>query len=175
MNWKLLRYVYILIVIVPYGDDGTFEGYPIPPTYLYPPKANVIDESTGVNQLVYQEYTDEAIEYFTNKAIKEQLDYNYKNFSSDFSGIVATENHVIENKFDIGISLDVSEFGNKKARLLYKNNNTTEYKSIYYNNIYADVWYKTSEREIVVCPDGSKQEIWGLMAITLNYVCVNAP
>lgn len=152
----------------PYGDDGTFEGYPIPPTYLYPPKANVIDESTGVNQLVYQEYTDEAIEYFTNKAIKEQLDYNYKNFSSDFSGIVATENHVIENKFDIGISLDVSEFGNKKARLLYKNNNTTEYKSIYYNNIYADVWYKTSEREIVVCPDGSKQIKPN--KITLNYV-----
>lgn len=151
-----------------YGDGGTFDGYPIPPTYFYPPKANVIDESTGTNQIVYQEYTDDAIEYYTNKAIAEQLNYNYKNFDSDFSGIVATENHVIENKYDIGISLDVSEFGNKKARLLYKNNNVSDYKSIYYNNIYADVWYKTSEREIVVYPKGSKQI--KPTKITLDYV-----
>ena len=80
----------------PYGDDGTFEGYPIPPTYLYPPKANVIDESTGTNQLVYQEYTDDAIEYFTNKAIQEQLDYNYKT-SQGFLRYSCNRNHVIEN------------------------------------------------------------------------------
>ena len=151
-----------------YADDGTFEGYPIPPGYYYPPKANVIDEATGTNQIVYQEYTDDAVEYFTNKAIAEQLDYNYKNYESDFSGIVATENHSLENKFDIGIGLEISEFGNKKARILYKNNNPTEYKGIYYNNIYADVWYKTSEREIVVYPEGSKQIKPN--KITLNYV-----
>jgi len=132
-----------------FNDDGSFTGYSIPASYYYPPEANTIDETTGVLQIVYQEYTDDAIKYWTNKAIKENLGYNYKAFSSDFSSLVYTYNHFVDRRVDTGISIITSTFGNRKARILYKNTGSVSAK-IYYNDIYGDVWYKSKERSSTI-------------------------
>ena len=130
-----------------FNDIGEFAGYTIPAGYDYPPETNTIDESTGLPQVVEQEYTDDAIKYWTNKAIKENLDYNYKAFSSDFSAMVATDSHFVDRRMDAGITVVETTFGNKKCHLLYRNSTSGPLK-IYYNNVYADVWYKSSERTV---------------------------
>ena len=79
-----------------YDDAGFFNGVDIVGGYTYPSETNVIDETTGVNQIVWQEYSEDSIRYFTNKAISQGLDYNYKAFSSDFSGMIVTENYLHE-------------------------------------------------------------------------------
>jgi hypothetical protein len=132
-----------------YNDDGTFAGYAILNGYYYPPAANATDETTGTNQIVYQEYTDDAIKYWTNKAIKENLDYSYKAFSSDFSSMVATENHFIDRIVDSGVTVVSETFYNKKCRLLLQNTSGST-KTLYANNVYGDVWYKSSERTSTV-------------------------
>jgi photosystem II stability/assembly factor-like uncharacterized protein len=150
-----------------YDDKGAFSGVSIPAGYYYPLTANVIDETTGVNQIVWQEYTDDSIEYFTNKAIAQGLDYNYKAFESDFTGIIATENHVHEYRTESGVVRTIATFLNKKAQILF-HNPTLAPKFIYYNNIYADVWYKTDERIVEVYPtDSLKKDVY---EDTLKYV-----
>lgn len=129
-----------------YADDGSFAGYPIPAGYDYPPEANVIDEVTGQKTVVYQEYTDDSIKYWTNKAIQNNLDYNYKAFSSNFSAMVATENHFLDNRLDTGLTNTVLEFLNTKCRIVYNNPTGDSNLRVYYNNVYADVWYKSTER-----------------------------
>ena len=131
-----------------YADDGTSEGHTILAGTYYPPEANTIDETTGTNQIVYQEYDDTAIKYKTNKAITAGLDYYYKAFESDFSAIVATSGHYLDNSYDDGIILSTSTYYNKKARLVYRNPTAAPLK-IYYNNIFGTVWYRTSERNSV--------------------------
>ena len=103
-----------------YESDGSFTGYGVSSNKYYPPEANVIDDITGVLQVVEQEYTDDSIKYFTNKAIKENLDYNYKAFSSDFSAMIATEGHFADARTDVGITV-TRTFGNKKCTILYFN------------------------------------------------------
>ena len=132
-----------------YDDDGTFTGYLIPSGYLYPPACNAIDTTTSGTSTVYQEYTTDAVSYWTNYAITHKLDYNYKAFDSDFSGIVATSGWWVDYSVDTGIMMTVSGFGNKKARIVYSNP-TGSGLYIYYNNIYGNVWYKSAERVLTV-------------------------
>jgi hypothetical protein len=134
---------------LPYASDGSFAGYPIPNGFSYPPETNVIDETTGLNQIVYQEYDDNAVKYWTNKAIVDKLDYNYKAFSSDFSAIVATSEHRVDWRGDAGLTLTKSVFENRRAELVV-NNPTAGYLSLYYLNVYGKVLYKTAERKAIV-------------------------
>jgi hypothetical protein len=128
-----------------YNEDGTFSGYDIISGYYYPPEVNMTDPTTGENQIVYQEYTDAAIQYKTNYAIVKNLDYNYKAFKSDFSAIIATANHFVDLSFDTGLTVVNETFLNKKAEIVYRNMTPSAIK-LYYNDIYGDVWYKSSER-----------------------------
>ncbi len=130
---------------LPYNSDGSFAGYSVLAGTYYPVEANVIDETTGTYQVVYQEYSEEGIGYFTNKAIIQGLDYNYKAFSSDFSSIVATSGHVLSYSSDT-LTLISGIYENKRAQILLKNN-TASPISLYYLTIDASVLYKTSERK----------------------------
>lgn len=132
-----------------YNSDGTFTGYALIPGYTYPPATNTIDPTTGTNQIVYQEYTDDAITYKTNYAVVADSGYNYSGFKSDFSAIVATANHFVDREYDPGMTVELESFGNKKCRLIYKNPTSSAIK-LYYNNVYGSVWYKSSERTIKV-------------------------
>lgn len=133
-----------------YNDDGTFAGYSVLSGYKYPPETNVIDDTTGTWTKVYQEYTDEAIKYWTNKAVANNLDYNYKAFSSDFSSIIATENQYQYSRVDSGIVADsTTEFYNKKCRIVWKNPEPTA-KKIYYNNVYGDVYYRGVAKKLKI-------------------------
>jgi hypothetical protein len=135
---------------LPYNSDGSFAGYPIPGSTFYPPKANVIDPVTSGYVEVYQDYSSDAVEYWTNFAIKNKLDYNYKAFESDFSAIVATKDHRLDYRAeDSNIVVTTSGFYNKRARILLKNN-AVGFKKLYYLNIYADVYYKSTERKYVI-------------------------
>jgi hypothetical protein len=133
-----------------YEDDGTFEGYNIIAGYTYPPETNVIDETTGAPTVVYQEYDETGIKYRTNKAIEQNLDYYYKAFKSNFTAIVATENQFVDNRYDTGITLPIVEFYNKKCRLVYYNPTADSGLKLFYNNVYGDVWYKSTERKAIV-------------------------
>lgn len=130
-----------------YNDDGTFAGYYVPSGVLYPPACNVIDTVTSGNSIVYQEYDDNAVAYWTNYAVANKLDYNYNAFTSDFSGIVATSGWWVDASYDSGLTRTVTQFGNKKARLVYSNPTSTG-KYLYYNNIYGNVWYRSSEKTL---------------------------
>lgn len=131
-----------------YASDGSFAGYAILNNTDYPPAANAIDETTGNKQIVYQEYTDDAIKYATNKAIQQNLDYNYKNYDSDFTSIVATENHYVDRRFQSPITVVTEAFANKKCQLLYRNT-TGSPVLLYYNDVYATIWYKSAEHTAI--------------------------
>ena len=134
-----------------YNDDGTFAGYNILAGRTYPPDTNVIDETTGVFQIVEQEYTEDGISYLTNKAVVNNLDYNISAFSSDFSAIVCTEGQYLHNKYSTGITLPITPiFGSKKCRIMYENTTADNTLKLYYNNVYGTMWYKTSERTSVI-------------------------
>ena len=141
---------------LPYADDGSFLGYAVLSGYTYPPLTNILDETTGEATVVYQEYEDTAIKYWTNKAITDKLDYNYKAFTSDFSSIVATSGHYLDYKADAGVSLVTSEFENTQARIVFSGMNNTA-NLLYYCNVYGKVLYKTAERiSTVVTISGSE-------------------
>lgn len=133
----------------PYADTGGFTGYYVSAGTSYPPITNVVDPVTGLSTVVYQEYTDDSIRYFTNPAIVKKLDYNYKAFSSDFSGILATANHWVDKFVDPGMTVDSPVFFNRKAQVKYSNP-TASGLNLYFNNIYGDVWYKSTERKSAV-------------------------
>jgi len=134
-----------------YADDGSFTGYNILAGTTYPPETNVIDETTGVPTVVYQEYDDTGIKYKTNKAITEGMDYNYKAFSSDFSAMVATENHFLDARISTGlVATFPTEFYNTKCRIGWSNLTGDDGLKLYFNNVYADVWYKSTERKTTV-------------------------
>jgi hypothetical protein len=129
-----------------FSSEGGFEGYPVSAGFYWPIEANVTDRITNINTLVYQEYDDGGIKYATNEAIVKKIDYNYKAFSSDFSGIVATQSHVLSAHVD-NLDLTFSSYGNKKARILYKNNQATA-QNLYFMHIEATVIYKSTERTL---------------------------
>jgi len=131
-----------------YASDGSFAGFAILDNTDYPPAANTIDETTGNKQIVYQEYTDDAIKYATNKAIQQNLDYNYKNYDSDFTSIVATENYYVDRRFQSPITVVTEAFANKKCQLLYRNT-TGSPVLLYYNDVYATIWYKSAEHTAI--------------------------
>lgn len=129
---------------LPYASDGSFAGYSVPAGYYWPIEANATDRITLMNTIIYQEYDDAGIKFVTNEAIVKKLDYNYKAFPSDFSGIVATSNHVLSVSVQ-ALSLELAEFGNKRARILYKNNQATA-QDIFFLHIDGTVFYKSMER-----------------------------
>jgi hypothetical protein len=149
---------------LPYNSTGGFAGYALTSGYMYPAEANVIDDTTGKNQVVDYVYTDESIKYFTNKAVVKgiQEQWNYKAFSSDFSSIVATSGHklqwnagpnavVVTSGYDVvidGVNIPTYYFGNKKARVIVKNNGANTF--LYYLNINGDVLYRTADRKLLV-------------------------
>jgi hypothetical protein len=131
---------------LPYSDTGTFSGYPILAGYSYPPATNAIDDTTGAKQIVHQEYDDRAIQYWTNKAIVQNLGYNYRAFKSDYTDMLITIQHTIDYKADAGVVLDKAVFDNKKAEIRFSNP-TGAPKNIYYCNVYGRVLYKSAERK----------------------------
>lgn len=133
---------------LPVESNGVFSGYPIPAGYTYPPMTNVDDDTQppGTKMVVYQDYDDTSIKYWTNKAIVNHLDYNYKAFESDYSDMVATRNHRIEWRADTGITLDTETYYNRKARLVFRNP-TGGILKLYYALVYAEVFYKSAERK----------------------------
>lgn len=131
---------------LPYDGQGNFAGYPIPGGFKYPPRTNVIDEATGSGQIVYQEYDDKALKYWTNEAIVKRLDYNYKAFESDYSGIVATSGWTLDYRADTGVNLIKAVFENRRAEVVFENT-TSGFANLYYMNIYGRVLYKTRERK----------------------------
>lgn len=134
---------------LPMNDIGEFTGYVIPAGYTYPVETNTIDETTGVAQIVYQDYDDTGIKYWTNRAITQSLDYNYKAFESDYSDMVLTTAHRIDWRGEAGITITTQEFGNRKARIVFTNGSASP-ADIDYFLIYADVIYKTAERKAIV-------------------------
>ena len=159
---------------LPFNDDGSFAGYDIPAGYYYPPETNVADPVTGTDQVVYQEYTDDAIRYFTNKAIVNNLDYNYKAFTSDFSDILKTSAHRLDWDAEAGITLDPdpATFENKRAIVRFLNGEASA-KKIYYANIYATVLYRTTERKYRIERVASTKKLYGY-ASRFVFVAANA-
>lgn len=146
---------------LPYNSDGTFTGYSIPAGYYYPIEANVIDETTGTNQIVYQEYEDSSIKAMTNKAIVEKLDFDARTamgaFKSDYSAIVATSGHYLEYRIDGGLTPDTAVYSNKKAQIRF-NNTTASGVNIYYLNVKGSCLYRTADRySEVITVSGSKK------------------
>jgi hypothetical protein len=128
-----------------FDSNGNFAGYEIPPGYLYPPACNAIDTTTSGSSIVYQEYDDTSSKYWTNYAIINSLDYNYKAFDSDFSSIIATSGCYIDAIYSTGITIETAHFYNKKARIVLKNP-TASYLKLWYLDIRGYVWYRTAAR-----------------------------
>ena len=130
---------------LPFDDDGDFSGYAVLADVYYPPEANVTDDTTGDLQKVYQEYTDDGVRYKSSKYVQDAYEMNFALAHADFSEILITENHNIEERFDTGIVRDISLFYNKKAQVRY-HNPTGASLLLYYMNITADVIYKRTEQ-----------------------------
>lgn len=130
---------------LPYAEDDTFAGYSVLAGTSYPPQTNVTDETTSQPFEVWQEYTDGGIKYFTNKAVIQKLDYYIGAYESDFTDIVATFDHELDLRMDVGLNLAHEEYLNRKARLVI-DNPTGSVKKLYYMNIYASVVYRTTKR-----------------------------
>ncbi len=116
---------------LPIGDDNRYSGYPIQPGYLYPVEANV--EET------WWEYQDRGV---SNKVVDGRV-VKDKNFSQ----IVLTKNHTLDDSFEAGVAPETTIYGNKRARLTWRNGEATS-KKIYWAAIYADVVYLGSANEI---------------------------
>lgn len=132
---------------LPRDTDGTLTGYAVLASTYYPVKANVIDDTTGLLTVVEQAYETTGIEYLTNKAITNNLNYNYTAFDSDFSSMLITSNHRLEKKFDDGLTLVSSDFYNKKAHILYYNP-TDSSLNLYASRIFATVAYRRTESTV---------------------------
>ena len=130
---------------LPFDDDGDFSGYAILSNVYYPPEANVTDDTTGDLQKVHQEYTDDGVRYKSSKYVQDAYEMNFALAHADFSEILITENHAIEDHYDTGIVRDIGLFYNKKAQVRYYNP-TVASLLLYYMNITADVIYKRTEQ-----------------------------
>ncbi len=133
---------------LPFSDDGTFAGYSIAAGTKYPVATNAIDTVTGQPQVVYQEYSDAGITYFTNKTQTDPnlKDFNRAAFPSDFSDIIATSDWDVD-WHGPGLTLETHEEYSKKARYVWKNN-TGAPLSLFWFTIDATVYYKTAARTI---------------------------
>jgi hypothetical protein len=144
---------------LPFDDDGDFSGYAILSNVYYPPEANVADDTTGDLQKVHQEYTDDGVRYKSSKYVQDAYEMNFALAHADFSEILLTENHNIEDHFDTGIVRDIGLFYNKKAQVRY-HNPTAGSLLLYYMNITADVVYKRTEQiaQVQLVTDTTKLE-----------------
>lgn len=126
-----------------WDEDGDFEGYPILRETFYPDEANVIDETTGTYQVVEQEYTETGIRYGANKYIEAGYAQDFALEHADFTRILVTKNHTIGDRYDAGLTRDITVFGNKKAQIRYWNPMITS-RQLYYMHIDADITYTKS-------------------------------
>ena len=124
--------VLLYMADLPFGDDGLRSGWPIQPGYLWPEEANV--------QETWFEYTDKAIGSLIDS-------YGKVIENKDFTSIVLTKNHTIEQKIDEGITRPVTIFENKRARLTYHNIDP-EPRYIYYCDIIGDCIYRASKNTV---------------------------
>lgn len=132
---------------LPWEDDGDFEGYAVLNGFNYPPEASVIDDTTGDYQKVYQEYNDTGVRYKTaGKYVEEEYFMDFALSKADFSEILITSNHVVSDSYTAGLTRDVEEFFNKRARIRYRNTSGST-KLLYYMHIDADIVYKRSQRK----------------------------
>jgi hypothetical protein len=134
---------------LPFDSDGDFEGYAVLTEVYFPPVANVVDETTGDLQVVYQEYDDTGIQYKTSRYVQENYALDFSLEHADFSEILITRDHTIEDHYDAGLTRDTTTFYNKKARIRYYNPNLTS-RWLYYMNINATVIYKRSQQKCTV-------------------------
>lgn len=111
---------------LPFGDDNRRSGWPIQPGYLWPEEANVGE--------AWWEYRDTALSSRINErgAVVQ---------NEDFTALVLSANHTVDDRFDIGIVREAAVFQNKRARLAYRNG-AAESKLIYNCSILADVVYR---------------------------------
>lgn len=111
---------------LPYGDDNRRSGWPIQPGYLYPEESN----------------TDETWWNYDDVSLTNRVDEHGRvKKETNYSGIVLTRNHYLEEKYDQGISREITIFHNKRARITYRCS-ASESKKLYYSNILADVVYR---------------------------------
>ena len=143
---------------LPFADDGAFDGYAVLGGFFYPPEANVIDDTTGDYQKVYQEYTDDGIRYKTSKYVQDEYVMDFALAHADFSEILITKNHTIEEKLDAGLVRDVTTYKNKRCRIRYDNPNVTS-RLLYYMNVCADTVFKRSQQKCRILPAGGTQKI----------------
>ncbi|WP_304225413.1 hypothetical protein [Gracilinema caldarium] len=123
---KYKERVLLYMADLPFGDNGLRSGWPIQPGYLWPEEANV--------QETWFEYTDKAIG--SKLDLKGNIVVN-----KDFTSIVMTKNHAVEEKTDPGVQKILQQFENKRCRLAYKNNSDYP-KNVYYCNVYGNVTYR---------------------------------
>jgi len=114
---------------LPFGDNGLRSGWPIQPGFLWPEEANV--------QETWFEYDDKALAHRVNE--RGEVEVN-----KDFSSLVLTKNHTIEEKYEFGIHREVAIFENRRARIAYRNTDISP-RHIYYCNIRGDVVYRSAE------------------------------
>jgi hypothetical protein len=114
---------------LPFGDDNRRSGWPIQPGYLYPEEANTAETWWTYDDVALASRIDAR-----GSVIKE----------SDFTGLVLTKNHTVEQKIDAGIALEFAEFQNKRARIGYQCT-AAEPALIFYCNILADVVYRGAQ------------------------------
>lgn len=134
---------------LPFDDDGDFSGYAVLADTYFPAEANVIDDTTGQPQVVFQEYDDSGIRYFTSKYAAQEYAMDFALSKADFSEILITRDHAIEDDFDAGLTRDTALFYNKKAQVRYYNPNVTS-RLLYFMNITATVIYKRSQQKCTV-------------------------
>lgn len=137
---KYKERVLLYMADLPFGENGLRSGWPIQPGYLWPEEANV--------QETWFEYTD--------KAIGSKLDLKGNVVvNKDFTSIVMTKNHAVEEKTDPGVQKILQQFENKRCRLAYRNNSDYP-KNIYYCNVYGDVVFRGAKIVISGVDDGMK-------------------
>jgi len=124
--------VLLYMADLPFGSDSRRSGWPIQPGYLWPEEANVRE--------TWWSYTDVALANTLNER-------NEVVKNEDFSGIVLTKNHRIEDRVDDGVVREIALFRNKEARVAYRNN-TASSKNIYYCNIIGDAIYKAAKHAV---------------------------
>lgn len=115
---------------LPIGDsDGEYPGYPGEPIAAgdyWPEDSDVQD--------VWMDYS------------KEWLDIPYLAGSSRLKNndlsLVATSGHQIKDLKDPGVTVDLSEFNSKRARLRYRNT-SAEIQELYYSRIYGNALVRT--------------------------------
>uniref|UniRef100_A0A7C3E1A3 Tail protein n=1 Tax=Gracilinema caldarium TaxID=215591 RepID=A0A7C3E1A3_9SPIR len=153
--------VLLYMADLPFGDDGLRSGWPIQSGYLWPEEANV--------QETWFEYSD--------KAIGSLLDARGNVIANkDFTSIVLTKNHTVEQEVDDGVIRPIAIFENKRCRLTYKNIDPSP-RNIYYCNVKGDVIYRSAKNTSTkaIAQNPAKKDIYQAQYVhdegTANRLC----